>query len=236
MKKFLLGAAASIAFAASAFAADVAPRTYTKAPADVAPEAVYNWTGFYVGGFIGGTLGGPDSLERSNGRFIGGVQLGHDRQFAPNWVAGSEIQFGGLFGNGGHGVLFPAGTLVTGNINWLGSFTGRIGYTWGPVLLYGKGGYAFRDNTDIRASAGGVPVVVATNGRQQSGIAVGGGLEYMLAPNWSAKAEYLYYIFGDTTFTGGPAAIVGARFRDDEHTAKLGINYRFGSGPVVARQ
>ena len=26
----------------------------------------------------------------------------------------------------------------------------------------------------------------------------------MFAPNWSAKAEYQYYNFGNTTFTGGP--------------------------------
>ena len=38
------------------------------------------------------------------------------------------------------------------------------------------------------------------------------------------------------TFTSGPAEIVGARFRDDEHTVKAGLNYRFGwGGPVVAK-
>jgi outer membrane immunogenic protein len=58
----------------------------------------------------------------------------------------------------------------------------------------------------------------------------------MFAPNWSAKVEYQYYNFGSTTFTGGPAAIVGSRFRDDEHTVKAGLNYRFGwGGPVAAR-
>jgi outer membrane immunogenic protein len=236
MKKLLLGAVVCIAFAASAFAADVPPRTYTKAPADTAPEAVYNWTGVYVGGYAGGALGGLDRLQRSNGQFFGGVQAGFDRQFAPNWVSGAEVEFGGLVGKGGNGVLFPTGTLVTGKLNGLGSVTGRIGYMWGPALLYAKGGYAVRDNTDISASAGGVPVVVTTSSHQRSGIAVGGGLEYMFAPNWSAKAEYLYYTFGDSTVTGGPAAIVGTRFRDDEHTVKLGINYRFGSGPIVARQ
>jgi outer membrane immunogenic protein len=56
----------------------------------------------------------------------------------------------------------------------------------------------------------------------------------MFAPNWSAKAEYQYYNFGKTTFTGGPADIVGASFRNDEHTVKLGINYRFGWGGPVA--
>ena len=55
----------------------------------------------------------------------------------------------------------------------------------------------------------------------KDGYTVGAGLEYMFAPNWSAKAEYQYYNFGSTTFTGGPAPIVGTRFRDDEHTVKV---------------
>ena len=65
---------------------------------------------------------------------------------------------------------------------------------------------------------------------------MGAGLEYMFAPNWSAKVEYQYYNFGSTNFTAGPAEIVGTRFRDDEHTVKAGINYRFGWGGPVATQ
>ena len=43
-------------------------------------------------------------------------------------------------------------------------------------------------------------------------------------------------LHGRTTFTGGPAEIVGARFNNDEHTIKAGLNYRFGwGGPVVAK-
>ena len=58
----------------------------------------------------------------------------------------------------------------------------------------------------------------------------------MFAPNWSAKAEYQYYNFGSTTITAGPPDIVGARFRNDEHTVKAGLNYRFGwGGPVVSK-
>jgi outer membrane immunogenic protein len=56
----------------------------------------------------------------------------------------------------------------------------------------------------------------------------------MFAPNWSAKAEYQYYNFGNRTFTAGPPAIVGTRVNDDEHSVKLGVSYRFGwGGPVV---
>ena len=223
----VLGAASSVAFAAPAFGADLPARTYTKAPANTAPDLVYDWTGFYVGGHAGGAFAGPDSLERNNGRFFGGAQIGFNRQFARNWVAGFEIELSGLAGTSGPGILFPAGTLVTGKTNLLGSYTGRLGYTWGPVLVYAKAGSAFRDNTNINATAGGVPVAVTADGRHDTGITVGGGFEYMFAPNWSARAEYQYYTFGDSHFTGGPAALIGSKFWNDEHTVKLGLDYHF---------
>jgi outer membrane immunogenic protein len=125
---------------------------------------------------------------------------------------------------------------VTGNTNQLGSVTGRLGYAWGPALLYAKGGYAWRGNDTIGVSVGGVPVAFTTDANHRDGYTVGAGLEYLFAPNWSVKGEYQYYNFGSTAFTTGPAPIVGARFRDDDHTVKLGINYRFGwGGPVAAR-
>jgi outer membrane immunogenic protein len=235
MKKFLLGGAALIAFAAPALAADIPARTYTKAPVYTAPQAVYNWTGFYIGGHLGGAFAGNNSLEGSGGRFMGGVQGGADYQFATNWVIGAEAQYSWM-ANNNNGVIFPGGTLVTTNNNQLGSVTGRLGYTWGPALLYAKGGYAWRDNPNIGVSVGGVPAAFTTTGNHKDGYTVGAGLEYMFAPNWSAKAEYQYYNFGNTTFASGPAPIVGARFRDDEQTVKVGINYRFGwGGPTAPR-
>jgi outer membrane immunogenic protein len=57
-----------------------------------------------------------------------------------------------------------------------------------------------------------------------------------LRPAAIAKAEYQYYDFGSTNITAGPPEVVGTRFRNDEHTIKAGLNYRFGwGGPVVAK-
>jgi outer membrane immunogenic protein len=236
MKKLLLGAAAVIALAAPAVAADLPVRSYAPAPVYTPPQAVYNWTGFYIGGNIGGAFASNSSLEGGDGRFMGGVQGGFDYQFAPNWVIGAEAQYDWLASNGSGGVLFPAGTLITSNNNQLGSVTGRLGYTWGPTLLYAKGGYAWRDNNNIGVSLAGVAEPFTADGSHKDGYIVGAGLEYMFAPNWSAKLEYQYYNFGSTTFTSGPPEIVGARIRDDEHTIKAGLNYRFGwGGPVATR-
>ncbi|WP_213772332.1 outer membrane beta-barrel protein [Bradyrhizobium sp. dw_78] len=238
MKKILLATVALVALGATApaLAADLAARPYTKAPA-YAPTPIYNWTGFYIGGHIGGAFDGNNSLSGSgsDGRFLGGVQGGADYQFAPNWVVGIEAEYSWLTSNN-NGVLFPGGTLVTSKNDELGSVTGRIGYAIGPALIYAKGGYAFKDGDHINAFSGGVPVAFTTDGNHRDGYTVGGGVEYMFAPSWSAKIEYQYYNFGSGTFTSGPADIVGNRFHDDEHTVKAGINYRFNwGGPVVAK-
>lgn len=236
VKHLLLGAAAAMTFAGSAAAADMPAQTYSKAaPVYTPPQAIYNWTGFYIGGHIGGSFAGGNGLEGTDGRFLGGVQGGFDYQLGTNWVIGAEAQFSGL-ANTRERVAFPGGGLVTSRNDEIGSATGRLGYTWGPALVYAKGGFAFRDNPDIGVSVDGMPVAFAAEGVHKDGWTVGAGLEYMFAPNWSAKAEYQYYNFGNTTFASGPAALAPARVRDDDHTVKVGVSYRFGwGGPVQPR-
>src|SRR5436189_2061430 len=131
MKKTILSAALLAALAGQALAADIPARTYSKAPAYTAPAVVYNWTGFYIGGQVGGAFAGDNSLQSSDARFLGGVQAGFDYQFAPNWVIGAEAQYSWLGGGGNNnGIAFPGATVVTGgNANQLGSVTGRAGYT-----------------------------------------------------------------------------------------------------------
>jgi outer membrane immunogenic protein len=238
MKKFLLGTVALVALGATApaLAADLPARTaapYTKAPAYVAP--IYNWTGFYIGGHIGGAFAGNNSLSGSDGRFLGGVQGGADYQFGNNWVIGVEAEYSWL-ANGNNGVTFPAGTVVSTNSDQLGSVTGRLGYSFGPTLLYAKGGYAWKDNDNISVVSGGAPAAFTTDGGHKDGYTVGAGVEYMFAPSWSAKLEYQYYNFGSSTFLTGPGDIVGTRFTDSDHTVKAGVNYRFNwANPAVAR-
>jgi outer membrane immunogenic protein len=243
MKKLLLGTVALVALGATvpALAADLAARpAYTKAPAYVAP--VYNWTGFYVGGHIGGSwlgnpnFGGAAISNSSDGAFLGGVQVGADYQFSPNWVIGLEGQYSWL-GSANGGATFPGATVYTENQRGLGSVTGRIGYTWGPTLVYAKGGYAYSDNNE-RVTVLGAPVAFGFNGNHSNGYTVGAGVEYMFAQNWSAKLEYMYYDFGKSTFTTPGALAPAGSFRTYDNTVKAGINYHFnwgGMGPVAAR-
>jgi outer membrane immunogenic protein len=236
IRNLLLTAAGVIALASPAFAADIPVRTYKAPPAPPpAPiAALYNWTGFYIGGHVGGAFAGDNSLLPSDARFLGGVQGGADYQFANNWVVGIEGQYSWLANNHG-GVTFPPAGFASQDTRGIGSATARVGWTWGPGLLYVKGGYAFTDKS-LGVTVAGVPQPFAVTGNDKSGYTLGAGFEYMFAPNWSAKAEYQYYNFGNTTFTAAsPAGLAGANFRDDEHTVKVGINYRFGWGNSPAR-
>src|SRR5258708_30428514 len=121
MKKFLLATVALVALGATvpALAADLAARPYTKAAPYVA-QPIYNWTGFYIGGHLGGAFSSNNNFNglttgnNNNGRFLGGVQVGADYQFAPNWVLGIEGQYSWLANNNGGGI-FPPRLVFTNN-------------------------------------------------------------------------------------------------------------------------
>jgi outer membrane immunogenic protein len=236
MKKLFLASAALLALSGAASAADMAAApAYTKAPPPMDPG--YNWTGFYIGA-MGGygwsdhtriTVGGVTFTGTGsdiNGGFGGGT-IGY------NWQMGQAVF--GLEADGAAADITDSstalGVTLRERIDAFGSVTGRIGYTWGPTLLYAKGGYAWADN-EISAAAVGVGTFFSES-HIHSGWTIGGGLEYMFAPNWSAKAEYMYADYGNETYLGGfvPG---GVGFGGAFHTVKAGVNYHFG-GPVMAR-
>jgi len=247
MKKLLLGAVGLLACSLSGpvFAADMAARPYTKAPM-MAPSPVYNWTGFYIGGHIGGAFSRDNNNfgatvtggNNNDGRFLGGVQVGADYQFAnTSWVVGIEAQYSWLDRNNNSGFVFPGGFTSFNDRRALGSVTGRVGYAWGPALVYGKGGYAYADTRDQLLGVAGAPVAFGFDRGHRDGYTVGGGVEYMFAPSWSAKAEYMYYRFDSSRFVTPLALAPFGSFRDEEHTFKVGLNYRFGwpLGGIAAR-
>jgi outer membrane immunogenic protein len=237
MKKCLLAAVALLGVATSASAADLGARGYNQAPAYAAP--IYTWTGFYLGAHIGGAFSGSNSfnglaLSDYDARLLGGVQAGADWQFAGNFVVGAEGQYSWL-GKNNLNAVFPAGFVYSNNQRALASITARLGYAFGSALVYVKGGYAWSDNNETLTFAG-VPVAFVLDSSHSNGWTLGGGVEYMFAPNWSAKAEYQYYNFGDSRFLAPAALVPFGTFHNDEHTLKLGVNYRFNfASPVIAR-
>jgi outer membrane immunogenic protein len=108
----------------SAMAADLAPRMYTKAPPVVV--AVYDWTGFYIGGNVGYSWGRSSSslalldagtiVSAANTKFdmngvIGGGQLGYNWQ-RDRWVFGLEADIQGSDQKGSGSLLCPGNTTV----------------------------------------------------------------------------------------------------------------------------
>ena len=158
-----------------------------------------------------------------------------DYQFAgSNLVIGIEGQYSWLIrDDNNNGFVFPAGPaggfVYYNNQRSLGSVTGRIGYTWGPALLYAKGGYAFAERRDD-LFFGGAPFVGPFDRAHRDGYTVGAGLEYMFAPGWSLKGEYMYYNFDRNRFTTPAVLAPFGEWRNDVHTVKVGLNYRLNWG------
>ncbi len=267
MKKFLLATVAlSALVAAPAMAADLAARPYTKAPAFI-PAPIYNWTGFYIGGNAGYSFADRTDINTSGqvaanadtvarglrnplvsidrDGFIGGVQAGYNWQTSPNFVFGLEadIQYVdarrrlNAFGTSGLANNFRS------NMDYLGTFRGRVGYTWGATMLYGTGGLAYAgvNNSASFFNGAGALAFFGEDRTTKTGYTVGGGIEHMFTPNWSVKGEYLYYDLGRSNVAVNlvaPGRGVGTgyntNFRNDGHIVRAGLNYKFG-GPIVAR-
>jgi len=219
--------ALSLGLISAASSADLRPAY--KAPPPVAAPYVYSWSGFYIGGHAGGAW-----VEHGDSGFLGGGQVGYNWQLAPNWLIGVEGDFSGTTVNGGGFVSAP-GITVTGNtdLNWLASVRGRLGYTWDRYMLYFTGGGAWAD-----VSGGGTVTVANVGsgtwsaGGTASGWVVGGGGEWMFAPNWSLGVEYLHYHFDHADISGSvpgfnfAGSVSGDLGSVDVVRARL--NYKFG--------
>ena len=142
-------------------------------------------------------------------------------------------------------VTVPVGTFTsteTTSTNWLFTFRGRLGWTVTPTaLLYATGGLAVADvhvsnfYVDQFAAVSNTVTGASSNNVTKLGWTVGGGIEYALNRNWTAKVEYLYVDFGSvdttlsTTVTPPKTTPNQMATSADLHAniARAGINYRF---------
>jgi len=222
-------------------------------------------------GFVGGGQVGYNYQWGSN--FVVGLEAD---------LGGSAIRGSGSYAgaSGAAESLFPGftdtavgGGVVNARIDWMGTVRGRLGYLFTPTLLtYVTGGLAYGG---VHASA--VHSVSATEylggafnwnyntisgagvySNTQVGWTIGGGLEWLFMPNWSVKAEALYYDLGNIRFASSPAGIFDANLlgtlgfpgtiaalhapitqvKFDGVIARVGVNYHFNWGapaPVVAK-
>jgi outer membrane immunogenic protein len=259
MKKIVLALTALAAFTGSAIAADMAPRTYSKAPPPMAAP-VTNWTGCYLGAGGGGAMSNNDHNDYVTGTnvafgpnlttgargWLGTVQGGCDYQFN-NFVVGAFADYDFM--------------SVTGTVSTLGtfspSFTGtqkqdgqwavgaRAGYLVLPQLLtFVSAGYTqshWQSSTLAPFPGTGVGTIVLP-GDTKGGWFIGTGDEYALTgflPGLFWKTEYRYSEFDRSnvgeTIAGALTGISSTqKFR--ENSVRSELVYRFNwAGPVVAK-
>ena len=233
-------ALATIGLAASQASAADLPR---KAPAYVPPAPPpVTWTGCYIGGNVGGIFGRRSadfafgSLDSDNNSgFAGGGQIGCDYQFAGGWVLGIRDMFDGSSLSRQRTFSFPgaAGTVDFKN-SWFDTLTGRIGYSFTPAWLwYFQGGAAWAKNSADVTIAG---FDAGSASRTRTGWTVGGGIEWMFAPHWSAFLEGNYMDLGSTNRNivtpNLVACAAGCAFstKATATTILVGVNYRFNLG------
>lgn len=201
----------------------------------------------------------------NDARFLGGGQIGYNFQVSPSWVIGLEADIQGVAGSrstaAGWGLGTPAGfadetiasaARVTKTLDYLGTVRGRLGFLATPtLLLYATGGLAYGDvESTALINQANLPSAPSFGsfGRYSDlrvGWTAGGGLEWMFAPHWSVKLEYLYYDLGKVTYGMSPLTFPGtyesapaATTRFDGHVARIGLNYHFGwvePAPVIAK-
>jgi outer membrane immunogenic protein len=227
----LLAATATLAIAAStAHAADL-PSRYSPAPAYNALP-IFTWSGFYAGLNVGygwstgnsryydpafGYVGGS-----KKGGFVGGAQAGYNYQFGM-FVVGAEadIQYAAVGNKGASygGIYYPGDSD-----GYFGTIRARLGVALDRALVYGTGGFAYGD---VGGNKGYDTVLGShrdnsTNG----GWTLGGGVEYAVTDNFTAKVEGLYVDL-DTKDNYALGSRVDMRRDTEFGVLRAGLNYKF---------
>jgi outer membrane immunogenic protein len=187
----------------------------------------------------------PTTLSTNPHGFAGGLQTGYNWQLSSAWVIGAEtdIQISRYQSSATvtpvPTVPFPpVTTQAIQQSTWFGTLRARLGFLLTPtVLLYGTGGLAYGQadtsfNTEFAGTTcGPFTCITGDNSSIRTGWAGGGGIEWMLAPHWTLRAEYLYLDLGSNSvtatspFTTPFAFTASSTFH--ENIARAALNFGF---------
>jgi outer membrane autotransporter protein len=200
----------------------------------------HNWSGFYLGGSLGGLQGVEDWRYRA-GRttspdfagVLGGFQAGYNYQIG-RIVTGIEADLGLSNARGVKSCPNEFFYSCEADVDQRGSVSARLGYAWGRTLLYAKGGWTFGDikvgtHNNFGNTVAGYSVSHATI-KEGDGWTAGGGMEFALTDRWSAKAEYMHFDLGQDTYTVDSGLLVDANTSGD--LVRVGVNYHLGVDPA----
>ena len=219
-----------------------------KAPALTAVPT--NWTGFYLGGHVGGGVSNESWADPFGSTKMGGLvdvagfgdtiystgpllgaQAGINWQTG-HWVVGVEGDWSATDLRGQNTCFSGIGGVDCENvIKSLGSVAGRAGLAWDRALIYAKGGAAWAAVTaSVLANTAGKSNGFGASQNTVLGWLVGGGLEYAVTGNWSAMLEYTHIDLDSFTALFPTIALAKAQatgIKQSIDTLSLGVNYRF---------
>src|ERR1700736_5585840 len=227
---------AVLATCSLAAAADLPPSMSIKAPVRT---AIYDWTGFYVGGQVGygqGDFGPGTNAIASQAVFFphsatgmtSGFQAGYNLQLPNRVVLGVEVD--ALFTSPRDlPKLDPAPFNST--LEYAATARGRIGYAFGTILPYVTGGLAWgHSRVNINDNDGITPL--SSQFLPHVGWTAGLGIEKAVGGNWTAKIEYDYIDLARRTYGLGDAMLSDLNVDPRIHVIKVGLNYKLGDTPL----
>jgi outer membrane immunogenic protein len=227
MKKYLVTAVALAGlWTGTAAAADMGvPRSY--APAPPTP-----WDGFYVGAVGGwGTgrvtssdLNGFSSVTEKGWTFGGTIGYNWHINSVVFGVEGdySAAQLQSQNGCVGGAFFFTACVV---RMNWDSTIRARLGVPFGPIMPYVTGGAM------VTGHRFGLDGLFTENGFAAWSAVVGGGVEWWIAPHWSAKVEDIYSV--STASSLDPSGFFHLNEKN-VNLVRFGLNYQFGAAEAPA--
>jgi len=249
-------------------AADLLPKAQPSVFVPPSP-AEFSWTGFYAGVNVGAGVDhfafpylievpGPWGFTQGTSGItasgpLGGIQAGFNYELPFfHIVAGIEVDsdLSGVAGQTGvRGVLVNGQPVIAtfgSRFEDFGTARVRLGYAWGRFLPYLTAGFTYATaETYYNAITPGFFAAGSSTGTRAGffpHVGVGGiGLEYAIAKNLTAKAEYLYEFINarSVLFSPDPVSTVLFNTRTMYHVARLGLNYKFDwlppPAPVAAK-
>lgn len=196
----------------------------------------HNWNGFYGGVQVGyawgdnkstaqwgNTTNTPEVFDYPTEGAIGGLHVGYN-VVAQGALFGLETdaELAGLSGSGdGSG-----NAIHTMDLNWAGSFRGRLGvFTTSDQLFYVTGGLAYA-NISVEQREKTAIGSFSQDKQLKTGWTVGAGLEQVLMAGVTARFEYRYTDFGEITYYDRSMKMRNTT--DTQfHTVRAGISMKF---------
>lgn len=207
---------------------------------DSAPDA-FSWTGFYVGGHAGlatgdtsgGIVDAPSFLSTDYNLegALYGAHAGYNYQMGQT-VLGIEGTYSGSDIDGKTSCVFNLFSCQR-ELDWLATIEGRLGYAFGPTMVYARGGVAWGELETTNDFF--IPGLLTTTGSEtHTGWTAGFGIEHALGKNVVARIEYAHIDLGEestpqtVSIFGSPVGTIPTEVDAEIDTIKVGLSFKFG--------